>query len=401
MAKLKLLLVLIVCLAAGTLQAQDATPEAGRGAPPDSAGVQLVQVASGFDRPLFLTHAGDGSGRIFIVTQSGKIWIMGDSTGTYTGERTVFLDVSDLISPEVFNGGYTERGLLGLAFAPDYATSGVFYVDYTDLHGNTVLASYHVSADNPDAADPNSATIILTQQQPYANHNGGDIAFGPDGYLYVAFGDGGSAGDPQGNGQNLSTWLGSILRIDVSADGYTVPADNPFVNTSGAQPEIWAYGLRNPWRFSFDAVTGDLYIGDVGQAAWEEVDFQPAGDPGGENYGWNAYEGFHPYSGAPAPANMTLPIAEYSHFDGSGIAVTGGYVYRGAALPQLDGVYFYGDYGTGNIWYAYRDTTGTWQSDYFMRGTGTVIGSFGQDEANELYIADVGSGAIKRFEPAS
>ena len=255
-------------------------------APPDSSQVQLVQIANGFDRPLYLTVAGDGSGRLFVVEQSGHIWIIKG------GQKlpTPFLDVSGLISREVFGGGYSERGLLGLVFAPDYPTSGIFYIDYTDLKGTTNVVRYHVSADNPDVADPASAETILTQQQPFANHNGGQLAFGPDGYLYIGFGDGGSAGDPHGNGQNLNTWLGKLLRIDVSGSAYTVPADNPFVQTANktanAKPEIWAYGLRNPWRFSFDRKTGDLYIGDVGQAAWEEVDFQAAGDPGGENYGW-------------------------------------------------------------------------------------------------------------------
>ena len=222
------------------------------------------------------------------------------------------------------------------------------------------------------------------------------MAFGPDGYLYIGFGDGGSAGDPQGNGQNLGTWLGTILRIDVNADTYTVPPDNPFVDTPGAKPEIWAYGLRNPWRFSFDRETGDLYIGDVGQNQWEEVDFQPAGDPGGENYGWNVYEATHPYSGAAAPANMVLPVAEYSHNEG--IAITAGYVYRGSALPGLTGAYFYGDYGTGTIWSLYRDANGEWQNNVFMKGAGT-ISSFGQDENGELYVVNYG-GRVLRFDPA-
>jgi glucose/arabinose dehydrogenase len=356
--------------------------------------VKLVPVIDGLNRPIYITGSGDGSNRLFVNEQGGKIWIIKD------GEKsdTPFLDVSSLLSSDVFNGGYSERGLLGLAFSPDFKTNGIFFIDYTDVNGDTVIARYKVSADNPDVADPASATTFLTQKQPYANHNGGQLAFGLDSYLYIAFGDGGSGGDPENRAQNLGTWLGKILRIDVSGDSYTVPADNPFVSTDGALPEIWAYGLRNPWRFSFDKQTGDLYIGDVGQNQWEEVDFQPAGDKGGENYGWNIYEGNHPYSGAAAPANMTLPVAEYSHSEG--IAVTSGYVYHGTKMPDLVGVYFYGDYGTGTIWSLYRDASGQWQSNYFMRNSGYTISSFGQGDDNELYIANYG-GSILSFEPAS
>ena len=389
---------LVALFAATSLQAQDSTAQAqdnaARSTPPDPAGVKLVPVVSGFDRPLYLTGAGDDSGRLFVLEQSGKIWIIKD------GQKSAapFLDVSSLLSRDVFNGSYSERGLLGLAFTPDFKSSGVFFIDYDDTNGNTVIARYHVSADNPDVADASSATTFLTQKQPYANHNGGQLAFGPDGYLYIAFGDGGSGGDPQNHAQDLGTWLGKILRIDVSGDRYSVPSDNPFVNTQGALPEIWAYGLRNPWRFSFDKQSGDLYIGDVGQNQWEEIDFQAAGDPGGEDYGWNIYEGLHPYSGAAAPANMTLPVAEYSHSEG--IAVTSGYVYRGTKLPDLVGVYFYGDYGTGTIWSLYRDASGQWQNNIFMKNSGNTISSFGQGDDGELYLANYG-GSIMSFEPAS
>ncbi len=384
MKRLAGIVLLFAVFAAVSVQAQASTP-------PDPSGVKLTTVASGFLRPLFLTNAGDS--RLFVVEQGGKIWIVNDGQKS----SAPFLDVSALVSAEAKGSGYSERGLLGLAFAPDYASSGVFYINYTDVNGNTVVARYHVSADNPDAADPNSAVTILTQQQPYANHNGGNMAFGADGYLYIGLGDGGSGGDPQGNAQNLGTLLGKILRIDVNADTYSVPPDNPFVNTQGAKPEIWAYGVRNPWRFSFDRETGDLYIGDVGQDKWEEVDFQPAGDPGGENYGWNIYEATHPYSGAAAPANLVMPVAEYGH--NVGITVVGGYVYRGAAIPSLVGYYFYGDYGTGLIWSLYRDASGQWQSSTFMSGVGT-ISSFGQDASGELYVVDYG-GRILRFDPAN
>ena len=380
------IVLLVALFSAVSLQAQDIPA-------PDPSTVQLVTVADGFNHPLFVTNAGDGSGRLFVVQQSGRIRIVRDGQMA----DPPFLDVSSLISQEALGSGYTERGLLGLAFDPDYANNGRFFIDYTDVNGNTVVARYQVSADNPDVADPASAVTILTQEQPFPNHNGGMLAFGPDGYLYIGFGDGGSAGDPQQNAQNLNTWLGKILRVDVSGDSYIFPPDNPYAGARGALPEIWAYGLRNPWRFSFDRETGDLYIGDVGQGSWEEVDFQPAGDAGGENYGWNVYEATHPFSGAAAPANMVLPIAEYSHNEG--ISISGGYVYRGSLLPALNGVYFYGDYGTGTIWSLYRDASGNWQNSVFMRSTGNQISGFGEDEDGELYVVDY-RGRILRFEPA-
>jgi glucose/arabinose dehydrogenase len=355
----------------------------------------LVEVASGFNRPLYLTNAGDGSGRLFVVEQSGKIWVLNSTTGV----NSVFLDVSNLISREALGSAYSERGLLGLAFSPDYKTNGIFFIDYTDQNGNSVLARYHVSADDPNKADPSSATQLLYVQQPYANHNGGNLVFGPDGYLYVGFGDGGSAGDPQGNGQNPGTLLGTILRLDVSGtDGYAVPPSNPFAGSSTARPEIWAWGLRNPWRFSFDRTTGDLYIGDVGQNNWEEVDFQPASSTGGQNYGWNAYEGTHVYSGQPAASDVVMPILEYDH-GGGRCSITGGYVYRGQQIPGLQGYYLYGDWCAGTIWAAQRDSAGNWSTVVSLQ-SGRQISSFGQDEAGELYVVDYG-GAVLRLEPGS
>ena len=252
------------------------------------SGFTLESFASGFTRPLYVTHAGDGSGRLFVVEQGGMIWVLQD------GQQldTPFLDVSDRVSPEALGSGYSERGLLGLAFHPNYAENGVFFINYTDRNGTSVTSRFSVSADDPNVADAASEEQLLMVEQPFANHNGGHLAFGPDGYLYLALGDGGSGGDPQNNAQNLSTLLGTILRLDVDADeGYAIPDDNPFVAQDDARPEIWAWGLRNPWRFSFDRETGDLYIADVGQNEWEEVNFQPASSPGGENYGWNPYEG--------------------------------------------------------------------------------------------------------------
>ena len=356
---------------------------------------RLAEVASGFSRPLYLTHAGDGSGRLFVVEQSGKIKIV--QNGQVLAEP--FLDVSDRISPEALGNGYTERGLLGLAFHPDYAENGLFFIDYTDRDGHSVIARYRVSDDDPNRADPQSAEPILYVLQPYANHNGGQLAFGPDGYLYVSFGDGGSGGDPEGNGQNLGTLLGAVLRLDVdtvSEEGYTVPEDNPFVGREDARPEIWAWGLRNVWRFSFDRVTGDLYMADVGQNKWEEIDFQPADSTGGENYGWNAYEGTHPYSGDAPASDVVMPILEYGHENGW-CSVTGGYVYRGKALPDLQGYYFYGDWCTGTVWAARRDANGDWQSVVSLE-SGRQISSFGEDEAGELYLVDY-AGNVLRFEP--
>ncbi len=356
---------------------------------------RLVEVASGFSRPLYLTHAGDGSGRLFVVEQSGQIKIVQD--GQVLAEP--FLDVSSLISPEALGNGYTERGLLGLAFHPDYAENGFFFIDYTDHEGNTVVARYRVSDANPDRADPESAEPLLYVQQPYANHNGGQLAFGRDGYLYISLGDGGSGGDPQGNGQNLRTLLGALLRVDVDTaegEGYAVPEDNPFAQQEDARPEIWAWGLRNVWRFSFDRATGALYMADVGQNKWEEIDFQPAESRGGENYGWNAYEGTHPYSGEKPASEVVMPILEYGHENGW-CSVTGGYVYRGEALPELQGYYLYGDWCTGTVWAARADKDGHWQSVISLE-SGRQISSFGEDENGELYMVDY-AGVVLRFAP--
>jgi glucose/arabinose dehydrogenase len=370
--------------------AQEAIPQ------PDPDSVAFKPVVTGLVRPLFATHAGDGSGRLFLVEQGGTIWIIQDGQKL----EMPFLDVSSLISQEATSAaGYTERGLLGLAFHPDYVENGAFFVDYTDRDGNTVVARYQVSAD-PNVAEPASAVTIFTAQQPFANHNGGHLAFGPDGYLYVALGDGGSQGDPNDNAQNLSRPLGKILRLDVDAENvpYAAPADNPFVNTSGAMPEIWAYGLRNPWRFSFDRETGDLWIGDVGGSAWEEINFQPVTWPGGANYGWNRVEGMHPTGTGNPPTDLILPVAEYSH--DYGISVAGGYVYRGEAIPGLQGVYLYGDFGSGLIWSLVPNGDGSFSSQIFQTGTGMSISSFGEGEDGELYIVDY-NGRLLQIVPVA
>ena len=338
-------------------------------------------VAAGLSLPLGLVHAGDGSGRLFIVEQAGRIKVF---DGTVV-RATPFLDVSALVSC------CSEHGLLGLAFHPDYRTNGVFYVHYTNTAGDTTLARYRVSSD-PNLADAASAQILLNISQPFANHNGGQIAFGPDRFLYMGLGDGGGAGDPGNRAQDLGTLLGKILRIDV--DGgfpYAIPATNPFRSTPGAMPEIWAYGLRNPWRFSFDRQTGDLFIADVGQNAREEVDFQLASSPGGENYGWRFMEGtacFNPSAGC-NDGTLKLPILDYDH--SLGCSITGGYRYRGQRFPQYSSRYFYGDYCTGLIWAATQSGP-TWSTTQLM-DTPLLITSFGEDEGGELYVVHHGSGS--------
>jgi glucose/arabinose dehydrogenase len=343
-------------------------------------------VVGGLQAPLFATGAGDGSGRLFVVEQGGRIRIV--QHGRLL--PTPFLDITS----HVASGG--EQGLLGLAFHADYRDDGRFYVDYTNLQGNTVVAQYHVDPNDPNRADPSSARVILRVAQPFANHNGGDIAFGPDGDLYVALGDGGSEGDPDGNGQNLGTLLGKLLRVDVDHPGggraYGIPPGNPFVNRSGARPEIWAYGLRNPWRFSFDRVTRDLWIGDVGEGTWEEVDHAPAGR-GGQNFGWNVMEGpacFRPPVGC-SRAGLTLPVAAYRHTGGN-CTVIGGYVYRGREFPALRGGYVYGDYCSGRIWVL--DAGAANPRPVLALDTNFLISSFGQDDRGELYLTSLSSGQL-------
>jgi glucose/arabinose dehydrogenase len=348
--------------------------------------LRLRLVAGGLQAPLFVTGAGDGSGRLFVVEQAGRIRIV--QRGRLL--PTPFLD----ISPHVVSGG--EQGLLGLAFRPDYRNDGRFYVDYTDRLGDTVVAQYRVDSSDPNRADPSSAKVILHVDQPFANHNGGDIAFGPDGDLYVALGDGGSEGDPGGNGQNLGTLLGKLLRIDVdhlsAGKAYGIPPDNPFVGRAGARPEIWAYGLRNPWRFSFDRVTHDLWIGDVGQDSWEEVDHAAAGG-GGQNYGWNVMEGpscFKPMFDCDR-SGLTLPVAAYRHTEGN-CTVIGGYAYRGQEFPALRGGYLYGDYCSGRIWVL--DAGAVHPRSVLGLDTNFLLSSFGQDDRGELYVTSLSSGKL-------
>ena len=361
-----------------------------RDSAPSATEFGFTLVAAGFNRPLYLTHAGDSSGRLFLVEQSGKVWIIKDGAQ----QAQPYLDLSALISRSALGAGFTEQGLLGLAFHPQYAINGTFYVNYTDRNGSTVVARYQVSQSNPDLADGGSGEIIFHLAQPYANHNGGHIAFGPDGYLYISLGDGGSANDPLGAGQNRALLLGSIVRIDVDSDPrYAIPDDNPFVGVANAHDAIWAYGLRNVWRFSFDRATGDMYLADVGQNHWEEINFQPADSKGGQNYGWNAWEGYHTFAGGNAP-DPVMPFFAYGREHGC--SVTGGYVYRGEALHDLTSTYIFGDFCSGSIWAAWRDFDLVWHVSLLL-DTDYEISSFGEDEAGELYLIDY-AGALYRFD---
>lgn len=349
------------------------------------------RVVDGLARPIAAAHAGDGSGRLFLVQQGGSVRVL-------TGGQLL---AQPFLSIPVSCCG--ERGLLGLAFHPDYASNGFFYVSYTDGQGDSVVSRFEVSAD-PNRADPTSEVVLLRVAQPESNHNGGHLAFGPDGYLYVALGDGGGGGDQHGtigNGQELGTLLGKILRIDVDSatTPYGIPATNPFVARPNSRPEIWAYGLRNPWKFSFDRETGDLWIGDVGQGNWEEIDFQPRSSRGGENYGWRRMEGRHCFNPATncQQAGMVLPVLEYDH--SQGCSVTGGYRYRG---PQslLRGVYFYADFCTGRLWGATKrcGRGAGWRTSELARLPFNVT-SFAEGENGEVFVVeyDTSDGGLHRL----
>jgi len=337
--------------------------------------LRAVHITGGINAPTDIQNAGDGSGRLFIVEQGGLIRIL--RNGALLSQS--FLDIRS----RTRGGG--ERGLLGLAFPPGFSQKQRFYVNYTDLNGDTVIAMYRVSS-NPDLADAASETILLQIRQPFANHNGGQLRFGPDGYLYVGMGDGGSAGDPQGHGQNLSSLLGKMLRIDVESEPgrYRVPPDNPSFDAPGARPEIWARGLRNPWRFSFDRANGDLYIGDVGQNSWEEISYSAAPIRGGQNYGWNVMEGLVCFRSGCNMSGLVLPIAVYPTA-GEDCSVTGGFVYRGNLSPGLRGAYIYGDYCSGRIRTLRREGE-RWTGGVALR-IGGGLTTFGEDEAGEIYVA--------------
>jgi len=365
---------------------------------PEPSRVSFQEVAGGLSNPLAITHAGDASGRLFVVERSGRIRVI--KNGALLS--TPFLDIQSIVKSTS-----SEQGLLGLAFHPAYESNGRFYVLYTatrpgDSNGSILtLKQYSVSTGNPDLANSASGVTILTIDHPaYTNHNGGTLAFGNDGYLYWSTGDGGSGGDPDNNGQNLTSLLGKVLRLDVdSGSPYAVPASNPFFGDPNPNTKlIWAYGLRNPWRMSFDRLTHDLYIGDVGQGAREEIDFQPATSGGGENYGWRVMEGslcYNPSSGCNQTGKV-LPVAEYDH--SLGCSVTGGYVYRGSNYPSLYGYYVYGDFCSGRIFAIYKNLPSGWIAPFELADTPYNISTFGEDEQGELYLADYASGKIFKIQ---
>ena len=358
--------------------------------PSGPASVGVVEVVSGLSQPLYVTAPPGDTARLFIVEKTGAIRIV--KSGALL--PPAFLDISTLVS------GGSEQGLLGLAFHPDYATNGRFFVHYTDVAGNTRVSAFTRSSTDPDLADPASEQLVIATEQPFPNHNGGQLLFGPDGDLYLGLGDGGSGGDPQGRGQDLTDLLGSILRLDVESAPYVVLNDNPFAGRSDARPEIWSYGLRNPWRFSFDRSTGDLYIGDVGQSAWEEVDVSPAPDGAGKgsNFGWNLMEGKHCYATSTCDqSGLAIPVLEYDH--AQGCSITGGYVYRGAAIPSIQGYYFYGDYCRGWVRsFRYQDGEAVDEFQWPTLAPGGSITSFGEDAAGELYITTA-EGRVLRVIP--
>lgn len=351
--------------------------------------LELELFASGLNRPVNLKHAGDS--RLFAAEQDGIIKII-NSDGSVNS--TPFLDIDTRV-----NSSGSEQGLLGLAFHPNYATNGYFFVNYINNSGNTVVSRFSRDSSNPSIADPNSELIILSFSQPFSNHNGGELQFGPDGYLYISSGDGGSGGDPQDNGQDLGTFLGKILRIDVNnsttSNPYDIPADNPFVGTAGANEEIWAYGLRNPWKFSFDRSNGDIWIADVGQDAFEEINNAP-GSAAGLNYGWRCYEGSATYNttGCPSSSSLTFPVAEYGNHN-IYCSITGGYRYRGSEFPNFNGLYFFADVCTQEVGFI-EDVGGSWAMT-FENFSGSLV-AFGEDINGELYVASLGGNISKLID---
>ncbi|MDW8145313.1 MAG: PQQ-dependent sugar dehydrogenase [Roseiflexaceae bacterium] len=344
--------------------------------------IALRQIVSGFDRPLHITHAGDGSGRLFVVEKVGRIRVVRD--GQILPEP--FLDITDRVGSRA-----NEQGLLSVAFHPRYRDNGLLFVNYTDNNGDTVISRFSAVGDRADAS---SEQIVLTIEQPFANHNGGLVLFGPDGMLYIGMGDGGGAGDPLGAGQDRWTLLGKILRINVETLPYTIPPDNPWADGSGGRQEVWIFGVRNPWRFSFDRATGDLFIADVGQNRLEEVHMLPAERSAGANLGWNIMEGNECFRRNDCDRSaFDLPIDVYPH--SLGCSVTGGHVYRGAAFPTLQGVYVFGDFCSGRIW-GLRSSVGGWERAELMQ-TKLRIATFGEDESGELYVAGYNNGVLYRI----
>ena len=381
----------LICFLVLFVVACDSDPPSGPGLPGQPVSLVNAFPNLSFDFPVFLCHSNDGTNRIFVVEQRGVIRVFPNDSTSFNAE--VFLNIDD---GRVTSGG--EMGLLGLAFHPNFAGNGFFYVNYTTTQNGprrTVISRFSAQGDQ---ADPNSEFIILEVEQPFSNHNAGMIDFGGDGYFYISLGDGGSGGDPQNNGQNRTTLLGSLLRIDVDnpAGGlnYSIPGDNPFVGEGGGvREEIFAYGLRNVWRFTIDKESGEIWAADVGQGAKEEIDLIEKGG----NYGWRIMEGFNcfnPSSGCDQ-RGLTLPIVDYGRSDGQ--SVTGGYIYRGSVHPELEGAYIYGDFASGRIWMLrYENNSVT--ADSLLVSTKIAISSFGVDEQNELYVVHYG-GPIFRFVP--
>ena len=396
----------LLLASSGALNAQASKTARPGGKIPRNLEVQLEKVAGGFTDPVNVVSPRDGSGRLFVVERPGIVKIVKD------GEvmRRPFLDIKETVV-----SSFLEQGLYDMEFHPDFKNNGLFYVHYSDMwfNGDSFIVEYRASSDNPDRADLDSVRVVMQIEQPYSNHNGGELVFGPDGYLYIGSGDGGWEGDVLGAGQDLSTLLAKVLRIDVNTrtteKGYGIPLDNPFVTPlqqmvlfavseerfaeihPNAQPEIWAYGVRNPVKMQFDNKTGDLYIADVGQNHWEEINFQAGSSKGGENYGWKFMCGTHPFpiSAKNAPQVGEMPIGEYSHVT-DGICVIGLGVYRGSKYPSMDGVYFVSDWGSGKIWAMERDKDGQWQMqemlDTQVRPTGA-----GEDEDGTIYMTSATS----------
>ena len=398
-----LAMLLVAPSAAGAAPQPIKTQTAATTAPSFTLTLELI--ASGLNNPVGLANAGDGSQRLFVLEQSGYVRVIKNGVLLSTPYLT--------LTGQVVCCG--EQGLLGIAFDPDFGSNGIFYLNYTanaaGFNGDTVIARYQVANPAADTANVIAVTHLITIDQPESNHNGGNVLFGPDGYLYIGMGDGGGGNDQHGtigNGQDPAVLLGKILRVNVrGVPTYTIPPSNPFTQTVGYRPEIWALGLRNPWRFSFDRVTGDLYIGDVGQNCWEEIDFQPASSHGGENYGWRHEEGFRQFDpNDPFSCNQpvstlittTKPITAYNHNFGS--AVTGGYVYRGQLYPWIRGVYFYSDSGSGRIWSMEQTSPGVWVGAQKIDSPYSIT-AFGEDENGEVYVTDYGGGAIYRLASAS
>ena len=375
-----------------------ATATRARGTPfdPDETHVSLEAIATGLDEPVHATGDGVDAQRLYVVEKAGTIEIVDLASGTVADAP--FVDLSDRV-----NSRASEQGLLSVAFHPDYAANGRLFVNYTRRDGATVVSELAADADRR-RADPASEREILVVDQPAANHNGGQNAFGPDGYLYVGMGDGGGSGAGK-NAHDPSSLLGKVLRLDVDGPpgGYRVPADNPFI-AGDHLPEVWAVGLRNPWRLSFDRATGDLFIADVGDSTYEEVNWQPAASRGGEDYGWPDVEGAHCHdaddgagdslAACDPDGRTTRPVAEYRHEDGN-CSISGGHVYRGRRYPALDGVYFYADYCSGRLWGAWRDDRGRWH-DAMLTDSDAAISAFGQDDAGEVYALDMAGGAVLR-----